>query len=393
MSMSGFERALQGYSEPTAEEVAVDLHDVHEERRARARAAEREQREADARAASEAAEERRRQHQEAEDAAAARRDSEEAAEAAEDALEERLREEARSGLEEAERLDDAAEHGGGSSAPAESVQESAEPTPQQDDPDDGEHASSEPAEEPIPDEPEEEEDEGPEEQQEEDEPEEPPAEEPEPEPQEAPAPVERAPREPSKQPARRPGAQAEVSRFDFENSDNADDKRPGSVTFKKFPVRLVDGLRSTLAAHLGEDEAASLGSQAVVAAFVSAKTGLDVGLDPSSRRAAEAFAANDPGMLGVLHETGALREDFDELVRRIGPMIRRVAEISTAMDAIELSNAFALTDRYDNVTTPQTRSHEIDLEHPKVLATRDRVASAAADQRRLRQEREHRSNR
>lgn len=388
--MSAFERALQGYSEPSAEEVAVDLRDVHEERRARARDAERERRESEAAAAAAAAEERQRQRQQAEDAAQSRQMAEEAADAEDEAMAERLREDARLEHEQRDGDDQAGEHGGGSSAPVESVQESAEPTPQQDDPDDGEHTSSEAPEEP---EPPAEEDEEPAVEEAEEEPEPAPDPESEEEPfdepsePEAPAPEPRA-KQP-KQASRRPGTQVEVSAFDFVGAE----EKGRSVTFKKFPVALVDGLRSSLAAHLGAEEAGALGAQAIVTAFVSAKTGLDVGLDASSKRAAEAFAANDPGMLGVMEETQGLRSDFDELVTRLGPMITRVREMSVAMEAIELSNAFLIADKYDLITPPSARSHEIDMQDPRVQAARDRIASEAADQRRLRQEREHRSNR
>lgn len=389
--MSAFERALQGYSEPTAEEVSVDLRDVHEERRARARDAERERRESEAAAAAAAAEERQRQRQQAEDAAQLRQMAEEAADAEDEAMAERLREYARLEQEQRDGDDRAGEHGGGSSAPVESVQESAEPTPQQDDPDDGEHTSSEAPEEPEPpaEEDEEEHDEPVVEEEEAPEPDPELEEEPldEPSEPEAPAPEPRA-KQP-KQASRRPGTQVEVSAFDFVGAE----EKGRSVTFKKFPVALVDGLRSSLAAHLGAEEAGALGAQAIVTAFVSAKTGLDVGLDASSKRAAEAFAANDPGMLGVMEETQGLRSDFDELVTRLGPMITRVREMSVAMEAIELSNAFLIADKYDLITPPSARSHEIDMQDPRVQAARDRIASEAADQRRLRQEREHRSNR
>lgn len=386
--MSGFERALQGYSEPSAEEVAVDLRDVHEERRARARDAERERRESEAAAAAAAVEERQRQRQQAEDAAQSRQMAEEAADAEDEALAERLREDARLEHEQRDGDGQAGGHGGGSSAPAESVQESAEPTPQQDDPDDGEHTSSEAPEEP---EPPAEEDEEPvvEEEEPEPEPDPEPEEEPfdEPSQPEAPAPEPKA-KQP-KQASRRPGTQVEVSAFDFVGAE----EKGRSVTFKKFPVALVDSLKSSLAAHLGAEEAGALGAQAIVTAFVSAKTGLDVGLDASSKRAAEVFAANDPGMLGVMEETHGLRDDFNELVTRLGPMITRVREMSVAMEAVELSNAFLIADKYDVITPPSARSHEIDMQDPRVQAARDRIASEAADQRRLRQEREHRSNR
>lgn len=274
------------------------------------------------------------------------------------------------------------EHGGAGGGGGEAAS-APEAMPQRDEPDEGEHSSSaEPQEEPVV-------EEGP--QDEEDlrtaEPEE--DEEPVQEADEGPDPVEEEAQE-AQASLEAPAARLTAPRMP-EGAEPLvwtknlgfgyrDSKGAAGTYLRAFPAELVEVLREQLA-PFGPEFAKEASAPALVTAFVLARLGLTVPeLDANTAQAVRAFALLSPELASLEQRVGDVGEGLVEVLRALQGLRRDVDAVGEVARVVEMTNAYVLTDRYEQVAPPQATAKDVELRHPRVLATRSGLAKQARAQ-------------
>lgn len=280
--------------------------------------------------------------------------------------------------------------GGGSSASGATGNGGAEQITQRDEPDDGEHTDSteeqlaaraeaaaenaaaggeaeqpvlEPAQEPVA-EPESEEEPGP-----------------DPSPAKTPAPEKNL----REQLAQFSGAQpVEYQKTGFSAGDVE------TVLVKRFPAPLVDRLRLSLAPSVGGTFAEQLSAPALITAFLIAKTGMELQVDPNTAVAVDVFRQTDPGLLSVERRLDEVLEKLAVESERSAKTLKGVREISDVTDGLENSVAYLVGDRVTRLSTTEVDETNVDVTQKKVLVVRDRIRERTKEQRKREQDREGR---
>lgn len=279
--------------------------------------------------------------------------------------------------------------GGGDSAAADTHAETStasEPAPQRDDPDEGEHTDStqeqvaarraSPVEEPAT-----------------------PTEEPAAAPaeddradDEVEIPAVFAPEPPTPEPADLHEALAaidgrtprEFKRIGFSSGDAK------TVLVKKFPQPLVDRLRVLLAVGTGGDFAEQISAPAIIAAYLTAATGVELDVDENTAVAIEAFRANEPRMASVEDRLEQMAGGIDRLADAMQLGLKRISETGHTVDAMDFATSFLVADRVAGIATVDTNETNVDVADKKVLAARERIRSRAKEHRTIETQREGR---
>lgn len=279
---------------------------------------------------------------------------------------------------EAER--DAVGQRGGSSAADNPDQQASAPEamPQRDEPDEGEHASSQPAEEEPVVEPEPE----------------PEAPEPEPEPvqvddelQVEPEPVESAEqRERYELPApHRPEGMEDLvwkHTYAFRYEQAPQDAEDGKVKYshiKTFPAELVDVLRLQLR-PFGAEFADSISIPSLVTAFVAAQIGADLDVDEATMQATKAFRLLAPEIAALEQRLSGAEGELASMSKEVGGLRKEMRAVTEVLGSVELTNALLLADRFEAVIPPGSTVKTLELRHPKVLGARNTLRKAVKDQ-------------
>lgn len=284
---------------------------------------------------------------------------------------------------------DLGQHGGaaeGSPADAHGdASSSAEPVPQRDEPDDGEHTDSTEqevaaraaptAEEPV---------------EKASEPEEVPAEaeapvEPDEELDEIPEPVAKEPLSTKKQLAAIAGSEPRTFQKTGFSSGGVE-----TVLVKRFPQPLVDRLRLSLAPAVGGEFAEALSAPALITAFLMAKTGVELDVDANTAVAVDVFRQVDPRLLAVEDKIDEVMNDVSQLADAMKISLKRIADTGNVVDGMEFSVAYLVADRVAGLTTADTDETNVDVTQKKVLTARENIRKRSKAQRTIEKQRDGR---
>lgn len=156
-----------------------------------------------------------------------------------------------------------------------------------------------------------------------------------------------------------------------------------SVYLRAFPVDLVNVLREQLA-PFDEEFAREASAPLLVTAFVLARLGLTLpGLDENTRQATRAFAQLSPELASLEQRVDDVGAGMVEVLRVLQGLRRDVDAVGEVARTVEMTNAYVLTDRYEQVAPPQATAKDVELRHPKVLSTRMNLAKQVRAQHKL----------
>lgn len=156
---------------------------------------------------------------------------------------------------------------------------------------------------------------------------------------------------------------------------------PGDSSQVKVPRQLLAALRACLR-PMGKDFADKVSISSLVTGFMLARLGLPAtGADPNTEQAARAFAEMTPELSALEHRLEATTTALQELAGSVRSMERDTEAVRRSMDAVELSNAYLLTDRYSPISSRGTTGSTLEVQHPKVLGTRENLRKQAESQR------------
>lgn len=280
-----------------------------------------------------------------------------------------------------------AQHGGestsgtGAGGPSEGA--GAEPLPQRDDPDDGEHASSQIEDDKLAAEDVEPEPALEEEPEEISEPESDPIEEPDASESEVSGAGESQRARPVRKAASAPQPSGFTRGVAFSHSSE-------EVVLKRFPKELADRLRQLAAVSLGESFAGELSLTQLVAAFVASRLGEPFETDGNTEQVVAAFREDDPRLSVVEDRTGDLLSDMDALRRDVARMRETLGEVSLTGESVQMGVSYLLVDRTLGVNTDGLTPGSIDVDQPRVLEATDNIRRRTKQQRSARMVREGR---
>lgn len=286
---------------------------------------------------------------------------------------------------------DVGQHGGGSDgasteAHGDAGTGGAEPTPQRDDPDEGEHTDSTQeqvaarAARRVENDAESKDDS--QEQPPVDAPAEPAASE-----LELPAPVHREPVDVKKVLAETTGSEPRVfRRTAFSAGDGIDE-----LTLTRFPRVAVDRLRLLLAPTLGGEFSESMSAPALVTAFLVAYAGVELDLDENTTAAADAFRRSDSRVSTIEDKIDLTLDRLLEVAAIAQRSDERSRQTAGVVDALDFGVSFLVTDRVAGLTTADMNETNVDVTSKKVLVARDTIRARTKQQRTIEKQRDGRS--
>lgn len=214
--------------------------------------------------------------------------------------------------------------------------------------------------------------------------------------------VERAPaeQEQAEEPAPEPEKQPDLADLlaTSQGSSPRTYKRVGAsygkvsmTNVKRFPQPAVDRVRAMLALVAGGEFAESISAPSLLTAFIMANTGLELDVDENTAAAVDAFRENDPRMVDVEDKLDLALENINQLGRAMNIGLRRIGETGHIVDELEFGMAFLVADRVVRLATPETDETNVDIVQKKSLVVRERMRSQTKAQRTIEKQREERS--
>lgn len=163
-----------------------------------------------------------------------------------------------------------------------------------------------------------------------------------------------------------------------------------TTVVKRFPVPLVDRLRLSLAPAVGGEFAEALSAPALLTAFLIAKTGVELDVDPNTAVAVEIFRQVDPRLLAVENKIDEVMDDVSRLADAMKLGLQRIGDTGTVVDALEFSTAYLIADRVAGLTTTDTNETNVDVTQKKALTARENIRKRAKAQRTIERQRDGR---
>lgn len=163
-----------------------------------------------------------------------------------------------------------------------------------------------------------------------------------------------------------------------------------TTVVKRFPVPLVDRLRLTLAPVVGGEFAEALSAPALITAFLVAKTGVELDVDPNTAVAVDIFRQVDPRLLAVEDKIDGMMDDVSRLADAMKLGLQRIGDTGNVVDALEFSTAYLIADRVAGLTTTDTNETNVDVTQKKALTARENIRKRAKAQRTIERQRDGR---
>lgn len=285
---------------------------------------------------------------------------------------------------------DLGQHGGGAEASPNDDHNDvvAEPEPQRDQPDEGEHTDStqeqvaaraarqqavaeeSPDEEVAASEPEAAEEEA----------------SPEPDRVTLPAPVQREPVDVKKVLSETVGTEPRVfKRVAFSAGDGDE------IRLTRFPAAAIDRVRLLLAPSLGGEFAENMSATALVTAFLVAYAGVELELDENTTVAADALRRSDAHVAAVEDRMEQAMDRILEVAAIAKRIDERTAQTATVVDAVDFGVSFLVTDRVAGVSTADMNETNVDVTSRKVITARNTIRIKTKEQRMIEKQRDGRS--
>jgi hypothetical protein len=164
-----------------------------------------------------------------------------------------------------------------------------------------------------------------------------------------------------------------------------------TVQVKPFPQAALDKLRVTLAWSTGGEFAEAISAPALVTAFIAATIGLDLEFDENTAAAADAFRRSDVRLAAMEDKVDTAIEKLASLMRVAERTNERSARTESAVDALEFGVAYLVTDRVAGISTADTNETNVDVTQRKVLTARETIRERTKVQRTIETQREERS--
>ncbi|WP_143736579.1 hypothetical protein [Plantibacter flavus] len=155
----------------------------------------------------------------------------------------------------------------------------------------------------------------------------------------------------------------------------------------RFPQPLIDHLRASLAPSVGADFAQAISSTALLTAFISAKTGFVLEVDPNTAVAIDVFRQVDPRLLSVEDRMEAMASDMALMSTQLLKHVEQAKASTQIIEALEYSNAYIIADRVAGISTNDTDEHTVDVTQKRVVIARDTIRKSAAGHRKIERER------
>lgn len=167
-------------------------------------------------------------------------------------------------------------------------------------------------------------------------------------------------------------SQAEASKgFSFDGE---------AVQLRKLPQQLIDVLRGQLM-PFGAEFAQKISAPALVTAFICARLGVALpGSDGHTEQAVRAFAALSPELASLEHRVDSVDDALQQVVQVLTGLRKEVEVVGGVARVVEMSNAYLVTDRYEQIAPPGTTGATVQLRHPKALETRRSLAKQVSAQ-------------
>lgn len=159
---------------------------------------------------------------------------------------------------------------------------------------------------------------------------------------------------------------------------------------------LREQLRSAAVRELGvsdtraRDFVQRLGQASLVTAFLLAQLDLDLETDPATARASDLFRSRDPLLGSVVERMGRLEDLEREQRAEIDRMQAGMDHQALVLTGLEQAQAFTVADRAENLLRGVHSATDAPLDHRSVTRVRSKLREAAQRQRRLERERDGR---
>jgi hypothetical protein len=176
--------------------------------------------------------------------------------------------------------------------------------------------------------------------------------------------------------AKRSGRQAFKRRLGFSTGAGVE-----TLTVTRFPQPFVDRLRQMLAPVIGNEFAQAISAPALLTSFLMATLGVDLDVDENTAAAAEAFRTSEPRISAVEDKIDGVLENIDQLAGAMRLSLTRISETANVADAMEFGLAYLVADRVVGLSTLDTDETNVDVAQKKVLAARQRIRARTKEQR------------
>jgi hypothetical protein len=160
-----------------------------------------------------------------------------------------------------------------------------------------------------------------------------------------------------------------------------------TLSVTRFPQPLVDRLRLALAPAVGGEFAEALSSAALITAFLIAKTGLELDVDANTSVAVDVFRQVDPRLLAIEEKMDETMSDVLKLADAMKLSLKRISDTAKVVDTLDFSMSYLIADRVAGLTTTDTDETNVDVAQKKVLVARERIQKRAKEQRQIERER------
>jgi len=177
----------------------------------------------------------------------------------------------------------------------------------------------------------------------------------------------------------------------FSVGKGPDGKDLPTLIVKPFPQVLVDRLRMALVPAAGGTFADALAAPALITAFLMAKTGIDLDVDPNTAIAVDIFRQVDPRLLAVEEKIDELMSSISKMTGDVKSSVVLARSTSAVVEGMEFATAYLLADRVVGLTTSDVNEATVDVTQPKVLAARESIRKRSGAQRTLEKQREGRN--
>lgn len=140
----------------------------------------------------------------------------------------------------------------------------------------------------------------------------------------------------------------------------------------RIPVDVIDTLRQQLE-PFGAEFARRITNAALLSAFIEAKLGIEVSTDVNTVLARRAFLLLSPEFASLETKVSAMGDSLQDALEELKRLRKDVKRVGEAAEVVEASNAYLIADRYD-VLPSVSSGAQIELRQPKVSATRKSLA-------------------
>jgi hypothetical protein len=154
-----------------------------------------------------------------------------------------------------------------------------------------------------------------------------------------------------------------------------------SVLLKRFPQPIVDRLRLLIAPSVGGEFAEMISAQALITAFLVASLGVELDLDENTAAAAGVFRTTDARMSGVEDKVEQVLDNVGQLAHAMKVSLSRIADTGNIVDGLEFSMAYLIADRVAKLTETNVNEANVDVTQKKVLVARERIRKSSKEQR------------